>query len=86
VVRRDAESGVEAIRAHFGGHAYDPHDHDEYLLGFTESGVQQFNCRRRVQVSTPGRASLIEPGEVHDGESPEAGGFTYGMLYVPASR
>ena len=86
VVRHDPESGIEVIRAHFRGHAYDPHDHDEFLLGFTESGVQQFSCRRRVHRSTPGGAILIEPGEVHDGESPETGGFTYGMLYVPMSR
>ncbi|WP_374471176.1 AraC family transcriptional regulator [Phenylobacterium sp.] len=85
-VRRDAETGIEAVRAHFEGHAYDPHDHDEVLLGVTEQGVQQFRCRGRVQRSTPGRAILIEPGETHDGESPEHAGFTYAMLYLPAAR
>jgi AraC-like DNA-binding protein len=85
-VRRDPETGIEAVRAHFEGHAYDPHDHDEALLGVTEQGVQRFRCRRGVQNSTPGTAILIEPGEVHDGESPEAGGFTYAMLYLPPAR
>jgi AraC-like DNA-binding protein len=86
VLRRDAETGIETVRAHFEGHAYDPHDHDEVLLGVTEAGVQQFRCRGRVQRSTPGRVILIEPGEVHDGESPESGGFTYAMLYLPLAR
>ncbi|MGQ9368873.1 AraC family ligand binding domain-containing protein [Azospirillum sp. A39] len=82
-VRRDADTGIESIRAHFKGHAYDPHDHDDVLVGVTEQGVQEFRCRRRVNTSTPGRAILIEPGEVHDGHSPRDDGFTYTMLYLP---
>lgn len=82
-VRRDAETGIETIRAHFKGHAYDPHDHDDILVGVTEQGVQRFACRRRLHTSTPGRVILIEPGEVHDGHSPADDGFTYAMLYLP---
>ncbi|HYF87581.1 AraC family transcriptional regulator [Azospirillum sp.] len=82
-VRRDAETGIETIRAHFRGHAYDLHDHDELLVGVTEQGVQAFRCRRRLHTSTPGRVILIEPGEAHDGHSPEEDGFTYAMLYLP---
>lgn len=82
-VRRDADTGIETIRAHFTGHAYDLHDHDEWLIGVTERGVQQFQCRRQTNISVPGRAILIEPGEVHDGHSPAEGGFTYAMLYLP---
>ncbi|MDY0885163.1 AraC family ligand binding domain-containing protein [Dongia soli] len=83
-MRRDAETGVETIRAHFDGHAYDPHFHDAYLVGLTEQGVQQFSCRRSLHRSTPGRIILIEPGEVHDGHAPEEAGFTYRMLYLDA--
>ncbi len=82
-VRRDAETGIETIRAHFRGHAYDLHDHDELLVGVTEQGVQAFRCRRRLHTSTPGRVILIEPGEAHDGHSPAEDGFTYAMLYLP---
>ncbi|MGK9019364.1 AraC family ligand binding domain-containing protein, partial [Pseudomonas aeruginosa] len=39
---RDSETGIETLRAHFEGHAYDPHWHDSYLIGYTEIGVQQF--------------------------------------------
>ncbi|KAB0662490.1 AraC family transcriptional regulator [Burkholderia diffusa] len=83
VARRDQETGIESLHAHFNGHAYDAHDHDDMLLGFTEQGVQQFQCRRSLHTSVPGRAILIEPGAMHDGHAPEAGGFTYGMLYLP---
>ncbi|MDH4612695.1 AraC family transcriptional regulator [Pseudomonas sp. BN102] len=82
-VRRDQDTGIESLHAHFQGHAYDPHDHDELLVGVTYQGVQQFSCHKAVHTSIPGRAMLIEPGAVHDGLAPEEGGFTYGMLYLP---
>jgi hypothetical protein len=79
---KDAETGIETLRAHFEGHAYDPHWHDSYLVGFTEHGVQQFDCRGERHVSTPGRVFLLEPGDIHDGEAPTETGFTYRSLYV----
>jgi AraC-like DNA-binding protein len=81
--RRDPETGIESLRAHFSGHAYDPHDHDDMLIGYTEQGVQRFRCRRSLHTSVPGRAILIEPGALHDGHALEASGFTYAMLYLP---
>ncbi len=79
---KDAETGIETIHAHFEGHAYDPHWHDSYLVGFTEHGVQQFDCRGERHVSTPGNVFLLEPGDIHDGEAPTETGFTYRTLYV----
>jgi AraC-like DNA-binding protein len=79
---QDADTGIETLRAHFEGHAYDPHWHDSYLVGVTEQGVQQFNCRRTRHQSTPGKVFLLEPGDIHDGDAPTADGFTYRMLYL----
>jgi len=79
---QDADTGIESLRAHFQGHAYDPHWHDSYLVGVTEQGVQQFNCRRAKHQSTPGKVFLLEPGDIHDGEAPTEDGFTYRMLYL----
>lgn len=81
--QRDQDTGIESVHAHFRGHAYDPHDHDEILVGVTQQGVQQFNCHRSLHTSTPGSAILIEPGAVHDGHATEISGFTYAMLYLP---
>lgn len=81
-LQQDADTGIETIRAHFEGHAYDPHWHDSYLVGFTEQGVQQFHCRRARHDSTPGQLFFVEPGEIHDGHAPAEGGFTYAMLYL----
>jgi AraC-like DNA-binding protein len=79
---QDADTGIETLRAHFEGHAYDPHWHDSYLVGVTEQGVQQFNCRRTRHQSTPGKVFLLEPGDIHDGDAPTEDGFTYRMLYL----
>jgi len=84
-LRRDNETGIESVHAHFRGHAYDPHDHDEVLVGVTHTGLQRFNCHRRLHTSTPGQIMLIEPGAVHDGHAPNPEGFTYSMLYLPQS-
>ena len=81
-LKQDATSGIETVRAHFEGHAYDPHWHDSYLVGITEQGLQQFNCRRQQHNSTPGKVFLLEPGDIHDGTAPEVGGFTYRTLYL----
>lgn len=81
-LNQDAATGIESVRAHFVGHAYDPHFHDSFLVGVTEQGVQQFNCRRVRHQSTPGQVFLLEPGELHDGHAPTADGFTYSMLYL----
>ncbi len=84
-LQRDGETGIESVSAHFSGHAYDPHDHDEVLVGVTRQGLQRFHCRRSLHTSSPGQAILIEPGAVHDGHAPDADGFTYDMLYIPQS-
>lgn len=80
--KTNADTGIESVRAHFVGHAYDPHWHDSFLVGVTEQGVQQFNCRRVRHRSTPGQVFLLEPGDIHDGLAPTEDGFTYSTLYL----
>ncbi|MDO9711173.1 AraC family transcriptional regulator [Paracraurococcus lichenis] len=82
-LHRDPATGIETIEAFFPGHAYDPHRHEDWLVGVTHHGVQAFRCRGRRWRSTPGRVILLEPEEVHDGEADDAAGFAYGMLYLP---
>jgi len=81
---QDRDTGIETLNAHFQGHAhaYDPHWHDTYLIGFTEQGVQRFNSRKARHDSTPGTVFMLEPGDIHDGDAPSPDGFTYRMLYL----
>jgi hypothetical protein len=82
---RDAASGVEPIHARFAGHAYDLHRHDDWLVGTTEGGTQDFFCRGARRRGTPGRVILIEPDEAHDGQAGDDAGFAYRTLYLPQS-
>ena len=83
-LRRDPARGIEVLQARFHGHAYDMHSHDdEWLIGVTHHGIQDFFCRGRRRQSTAGRLILIEPGERHDGRATDPLGFGYSMLYLP---
>ncbi|MGX7705786.1 AraC family ligand binding domain-containing protein [Methylobacterium sp. Gmos1] len=82
-LRREPASGIEAVTARFLGHAYDMHHHDEWLVGVTHEGLQDFYCRGARRQSVPGRVILIEPGERHDGQAVREPGFRYSMLYLP---
>lgn len=82
-LKHDPTTGVETLHAHFEGHAYDSHWHETYVIGLTESGVQQFDCRHKTHNSLQGECFLLEPGEVHNGRAPCEGGFTYRTLYIP---
>lgn len=81
-ISKDTNTGIETIRAHFTGHAYDPHWHSSYLIGVTESGIQQFHCRKKQINSHAGQVFMLEPEEIHDGHAPASNGFTYQMLYL----
>ncbi len=47
-IAQDPSTGIELVNAHFKGFAYDPHLHSSNLIGVTELGIQQFNCRRKL--------------------------------------
>ncbi|HUI17032.1 MAG TPA: AraC family transcriptional regulator [Alphaproteobacteria bacterium] len=74
--------GIELLRAHFMGHAYERHSHDAYAIGVTEAGAQAFNCCGAHHVSTEHMVIALNPGEPHDGHAGDARGFTYRMLYI----
>ena len=74
--------GLERIEAFFLGHAYDPHRHDTYAIGYTLGGVQTFDYRGARADSLPGNVLVIHPDEVHDGRAGAETGFRYRMLYI----
>lgn len=74
--------GVELFSAWFPGEAYQKHRHDAYAVGVTDSGVQVFDYRGSVHVSTPGQVTVLYPDEVHDGRAGTSDGFGYRIVYV----
>lgn len=79
---RQPRRGIETLRAHFQGHAFDRHAHETLAVGLTEGGVQRFHYRGRQHDSTGGSMIILHPGESHDGEDGAEGGFTYRMVYL----
>jgi AraC-like DNA-binding protein len=82
ISRAPAQPGLERFDAFFTGHAYDPHRHDCYAIGYTLSGVQSFVYRGARANSVRGNLIVIHPDEVHDGRAGAAPGFRYRMIYL----
>jgi AraC-like DNA-binding protein len=74
--------GFERVEAFFAGHAFDPHRHDTYAIGFTLHGVQAFRYRGAAERSVPGQVFVLHPGETHDGHAGTSAGFRYKILYL----
>lgn len=74
--------GIERLEASFSGHAFDPHRHDTYVIGFTLHGVQAFDYRGTAQHSVAGQLFVLHPDETHDGRAGTIAGFRYRALYV----
>jgi AraC-like DNA-binding protein len=83
---REPIGGIELLRAWFSGRAYARHRHDTYAIGVTESGVQTFDYRGRVESSLPGQVTVLHPDEMHDGRAGAEGGFGYRIVYVEPAR
>jgi len=81
-LKKNANTGIETLCAHFTGHAYDPHWHSTYSIGLTNQGTQQFSCRRKLINSHKGQVFMLDPEEIHDGHAIEHGGFTYQVIYI----
>jgi AraC-like DNA-binding protein len=77
-----ARPGFERVEAGFTGHAFDPHRHDSYAIGFTLRGVQAFRYRGTAAHSLPGQVFVLHPDELHDGHAGTGAGFGYRLLYV----
>jgi AraC-like DNA-binding protein len=77
--------GIQRLRAGFFGHAYDPHRHETYAIGVTESGIQAFRYRGIDRASTIGMTMALHPDELHDGHAVAPDGFVYRMLYIDAA-
>lgn len=73
---------VRMLRATFTSYAYDRHEHEEYVLGAVECGVQRFYHKGGDHFAVPGTLFTINPDEVHAGESAIAEGYTYRAAYV----
>ncbi|WP_158501552.1 AraC family transcriptional regulator [Vitiosangium sp. GDMCC 1.1324] len=76
--------GLEMLKATYITHTFAPHTHDGFAIGVIERGVESFRCRGQMQHAAAGSVVVVNPGDVHTGQSGEEEGFSYRMLYPDA--
>jgi len=62
--------------------SYSKHAHEEYSLGVTLQGRQDFFCQKAFHKSASGNVIIFNPEDVHDGHSGGEQDLKYKMLYV----
>lgn len=80
-----AVPGVDLMRARFVRHAFAPHSHPTFAIGVVERGVERLRIGDRTEYVGPGGLVLLNPDVVHTGAAAAAGGWTYRVLYPPAT-
>lgn len=73
---------VMLLRASLTDFAYSTHAHEEYSIGVTLSGRQDFYTQGAFHKSHPGQVMVFNPGDAHDGESGVDAALKYSMLYI----
>ncbi|HKF70516.1 MAG TPA: AraC family transcriptional regulator [Stellaceae bacterium] len=72
---------VEWLAAAYRTHRFTRHWHETYALGTVESGGETFMARGERHYVRRGSLVLLNPGDIHDGETADPAGWRYRMLY-----
>ena len=76
-----ALAGGNLLTARFREQRFGRHWHDTYVIALILSGAQQYWYRGRWCTAPRGTLVVINPGEVHTGESGTASGWAYRAFY-----
>lgn len=77
--------GVSAFSARMKEFSYDKHAHEEYSIGVTRKGRQDFFSDGAFHKSNAGNVIFFNPEQVHDGSAGTPSALEYEMLYIPAA-
>ena len=80
--KSDHVPSLTVLKAAIGDFSYDRHAHEEYALGVTLAGRQDFFSGGQFHRSPPGNVILFNPEDVHDGHSGGEQALDYLMVYV----
>lgn len=75
-------AGITALSASFADFKYKKHSHQEYALGVTLRGIQQYNLDGNFHSSYENGVMLFNPEQPHDGMAHDKAGIDYVMLYI----
>lgn len=74
--------GVELLQAKISSYAFEPHYHETFGLGIIDQGLERFRYRGSEHLVGCGGLVLMNPEELHTGESAQEGGWQYRMIYL----
>jgi AraC-like DNA-binding protein len=75
--------GITALSASISDFTYKTHSHQEYAIGVTLRGIQQYNLDGSLQLSYQNGVMLFNPEQAHDGMAHDhETGLDYVMLYI----
>lgn len=75
-------AGITALSASMTDFTYKKHAHQEYAIGVTLRGIQEYNLDGSVQLSYQNGIMLFNPEQAHDGMAHDKTGLDYVMLYI----
>lgn len=75
-------SGVELYHAHIDRYAFEPHSHDAFGIGMIDHGAERFRYRGSQYLASTGSLIMMNPDEIHTGQSETEGGWFYRMIYI----
>ncbi|MCR8658796.1 helix-turn-helix transcriptional regulator [Paenibacillus endoradicis] len=75
-------AGITALSASITDFKYKKHSHQEYAIGVTLRGIQQYNLEGSLQLSYQNGVMLFNPEQAHDGRAHDEEGLDYVMLYI----
>ncbi|MBJ9999731.1 AraC family transcriptional regulator [Erwinia sp. S38] len=78
--------GVELYRAHITHYAFEPHTHEAFGIGTIDIGAERFRYRGEQHLAPVDSLVLMNPDELHTGESASEGGWQYRMIYLEPQR
>ncbi|MES4611803.1 MAG: AraC family ligand binding domain-containing protein [Ewingella sp.] len=74
--------GVELYHAHIDRYAFEPHSHEAFGIGAIEQGAERFRYRGADHLASAGSLVMMNPDEIHTGQSETEGGWLYRMIYI----
>ncbi|MDR7345043.1 AraC-like DNA-binding protein [Pantoea alhagi] len=74
--------GVELYQAHISRYAFEPHTHEAFGLGAINFGAERFRYRGASHIAAAQSLVMMNPDELHTGQSLVEEGWRYRMIYI----
>lgn len=81
-INSEKSENITVLDATMSDFSYSKHAHEEYSLGVTLQGRQDFFCQNSFHKSASGNVLIFNPEDVHDGHSGGEQTLKYKMLYI----